>query len=133
MRVRRYLAIVGAGLLLQGAASLVLLEGFDVDPMRFHGFVAMDDRHAALHIVWGLFLLAVIARKVGERTLLGVGSFFGVFYLLLGLLGIVVRDPFGLRLGWGENGFHLIVGPLALVLVLLEARGAQRPVLSEAT
>jgi len=133
MRVRRYLAIVGAGLLLQGAASLVLLEGFDVDPMRFHGFVAMDDRHGALHIVWGLFLLAVIARKVGERTLLGVGSFFGVFYLLLGLLGIVVHDPFGLRLGWGENGFHLIVGPVALVLVLLEARGAQRPVLSEAT
>ena len=75
----------------------------------------------------------MIARKVGERALLGVGSFFGVFYLLLGLLGIVVHDPFGLRLGWGENGFHLIVGPVALVLVLLEARGAQRPVLSEAT
>jgi len=130
--LRGYLAIVGAGLLLQGATSLLLLDRLDVNVTRFHGLLAMDDRHAGLHVVWGLFLLAVIARRPSQRTLIGVGSFFGVFYLLLGLLGIAVHDPFGLMLGWGENGFHLIVGPLALILVLHDVREVQRPALSEA-
>jgi hypothetical protein len=131
--LRGYLGVVGAGLLLQGAISLVLLDAFGVDPMRFHGIVAMDDRHATLHVVWGLFVLGVLARGPGERTLIALGSFFGVFYLALGLLGVFVHDPFGLRLGWGENGFHLIVGPLALLLTLLAAREVQQPALPEAT
>lgn len=31
--------------------------------------------------------------------------------------GIFVLNPFGLRLGWQENLFHLTVGPLMLILV----------------
>ena len=130
MRVRRYLAIVGAGLLLQGAASLVLLEGFDVDPARSD---VRGDKNLVLTVLEsGECRGALGLRPVTMNSL----SFDPAPHQLLGepvARGIVVHDPFGLRLGWGENGFHLIVGPVALVLVLLEARGAQRPVLSEAT
>jgi hypothetical protein len=32
-------------------------------------------------------------------------------------MGIFVLNPFGLRLGWQEDLFHLTIGPLMLILV----------------
>jgi hypothetical protein len=115
--LRAYLAVVGGALLLQGAASLVLHELLSVDLTSLHGFLTTDDRHAALHVVWGAILLGVAAGPARAQRL--VGLVFGVFYVALGVLGLVVHDPFGLRLGPGENVFHLLIGPLALGFALL--------------
>jgi hypothetical protein len=114
-RLRTYLALVGALLLLQGSASLLLHEALALNLSSLHGFLTPNDRHAILHVVWGLMILAVLALKVSERTVIWFGFVFGVFYVALGVLGIVVHDPFGLHLGWGENVFHLLIGPLALI------------------
>ncbi len=58
-----------------------------------------------------------------------LGLVFGVFYTALGFAGIAVHDPFGMRLLFPENTFHLTVGPLMLLLTWLawRERGA-RPV-----
>jgi Domain of unknown function (DUF4383) len=115
--LRAYLLVVGGALLVQGASSLVLHELLSVNLKPLHGFLTTDDRHAALHVVWGVILLAVTVRPPREQRL--VGLVFGVFYVALGVLGLLVHDPFGLQLGWGENVFHLVIGPLALGFVLL--------------
>jgi hypothetical protein len=126
--LRAYLLVLGAVLLGQGTLSLVLHAGFGVDLSPTHGFLTTDERHAGLHVVWGLVLLVAIALRVQDRTLLHLGLFFGLFFLTLTFLGIFIHYPFGLRLGWGENAFHAIIGPLALTLTALQARRAhQRP------
>jgi hypothetical protein len=51
-----------------------------------------------------------------------------VFYVALAVLGVMLDDPFGLRLGPGENGFHFIVGPAALVVGSLALRAQAEPV-----
>jgi hypothetical protein len=92
-----------------------------------HGFLTTDDRHAALHVAWGLGMLAALAVRSADRSLIRLGLVFGAFYLALAILGIVVDHPFGLRLGVGENVFHAIIGPLALVLALSQARAPEGP------
>ena len=39
-------------------------------------------------------------------------------------MGIFVLNPFGLRLGWQEDLFHLTVGPLMLILVWFSWRSS---------
>lgn len=123
--LRGYLAVLGGALLLQGSTSLLLHEVLDVDLSGWHGLLTTDDRHAALHVVWGAVTLPAAA-VVGETALVGFGLVFGTFYLALAVLGVVIHDPFGLRLGFGENAFHWIIGPLALVLALARSRELQR-------
>jgi hypothetical protein len=115
--LRVYLAAVGAVLLVQGPTSLLLHEALDVDISGLHGFLTTDDRHAVLHILWGVILLAG-AGLLEDARLVTLGLVFGVFYAGLGVLGVVVDDPFGLRLGWGENVFHLLIGSLGLVFAV---------------
>jgi hypothetical protein len=119
--LRIYLLAIGAVLLGQGSASLLLHEGLDADLSGWHGLLTTDDRHAALHVVWGALVLPVAA-LAGDATLVGLGYVFGVFYVALAILGVVVHDPFGLRLGYGENAFHWIIGPVALVLAFAASR-----------
>jgi hypothetical protein len=122
--LRAYLAVVGAALLVQGSLSLVLHQALAVDLSPLHGFLTTDDRHAALHVAWGLVLVAVAAGAAHERTVIVAGVVFGSFYTALGVLGLLVHDPLGLHLGWGENVFHLLVGPAALILALRPAATA---------
>ena len=104
---RLYGVALGAGLALEGSA-LLLADLLHIAPG--------DTRHNALHVVWGVAILVLLwVRREPKWTVLLVGG-FGVFYTLLALLGVVVDQPFGLRLGPGENTFHFIVGPLALLL-----------------
>jgi hypothetical protein len=110
--VRRYGLLVGAGLLIEGGALLVL------EALRIQ---AGDTRHNALHVVWGIALLALLSiRREAPWTLAVVGG-FGVFYTALAVVGVLVDRPFGLLLGPGENIFHFIVGPLALLLTVAAA------------
>jgi hypothetical protein len=79
--------------------------------------------------VWGipLIVIGVTSRGRAASRAVWAAVVFGVFYIVLGVLGLVVDRPFGLLLGPGENAFHFIVGPLALLLGLLAlSRSAQR-------
>ena len=81
-----------------------------------------DPPHAVLHIAWGIAGLLILFSLPTNRIWLTLGLIFGVFYTLLGFLGIIVHNPFSLRLAWEENTFHLTVGPLMLVLAFLAWR-----------
>jgi len=68
-------------------------------------------------------------REDGVQELVALA--FGAFYVGLAVLGILVHNPFGLRLGPGENAFHWLVGPLTLAvgawLWTHPAAGSPRP------
>jgi hypothetical protein len=111
--VRLYVIVFGVGLLLEGAALLVL-ETLKTDV----GIATNDWRHNVLHIVSGIALLAVSAVSRGPYAIRAAWAalIFGTFYVALGVVGLTVDRPFGLLLGPGENAFHFTVGPLALLL-----------------
>lgn len=120
-----YLWFVMTLLLVQGSSSLALrlLPGLEAaTPGPLATLMNGNPPHALLHIAWGLVGLLALTIARGDRARLGLGLVFGTFYTLLGLLGIAVIDPAGLRLGWQENLFHLIVGPLMLALTALAWR-----------
>jgi hypothetical protein len=125
-RLRIYLAAVGVALLGQGSASLLLADAADVNLAPLHGLLTTDDRHAGLHVVWGLVLLAfaIFARR--HQVLIVLGFVFGAFYTSLGVVGLFDKAAFGLHLGWGENVFHLLVGPLALIFARFAALEDER-------
>jgi len=104
---RIYGLVLGAGLLVEGSALLAL----DVVSTP-----TGDTRHNALHVVWGgVILAALMPKNEPYRTAL-VMLVFGIFYTLLAVAGVLLDNPLGLRLGPGENAFHFIVGPVALVM-----------------
>jgi len=120
--VRLYVVVLGAGLLLDGGLLLVL-DGLGAQvPIN-----TTDWRHNLLHVVSGVALLAVsfYAREPGRELWPAWASLiFGAFYVALGVLGLTLDQPFGLQLGPGENAFHFVVGPLALVLGAWALRSA---------
>jgi hypothetical protein len=97
-----------------GIEPALWLAGFSVDPL-----------HAVVHICWGLVLLIPLGRGASDVLVARIAIVFGTFYLVLAVLGVVIADPFGMRLGWGENIFHFIVGPLALGLGIATLRVIQ--------
>jgi hypothetical protein len=112
----RYAWIVGLGLLAQGALTVALLTVSGEAARRTHGILNHEARHGVLHVVLGTALLALVMREKRPRSLAPGILVFGVFYLALAVLGIATHNPFGLTLGSGENGFHLIVGGSALAV-----------------
>ena len=120
-----YLWITMSLLFIQGSGSLLLRLRPDIEavtPWILATLMNGNTPHAILHIAWGAVGLAILFTQHSNRVRLGLGLTFGVFYTLLGFLGIVTHNPFGLRLAWEENAFHLIVGPLMLLLVWLAWR-----------
>jgi hypothetical protein len=87
-------------------------------------FVA-DPLHAGIHLAWGVAMLATLATRGDRETLSGLAIAFGMFYVALAFLGVLVYHPFGLMLGPGENAFHFIVGPTSLVLGVWGRRRAK--------
>jgi hypothetical protein len=112
--VRLYVLVLGVGLLLDGALLLVL-NGLGVQMPAVN---TTDTRHNLLHVVSGVALLVVsyTARNGHEMRAAWAAVIFGAFYVALGVLGLTIDQPFGMQLGPGENAFHFVVGPLALVL-----------------
>jgi hypothetical protein len=111
--VRLYVLALGFGLLLEGGALLL------VNALALPVAVGTNDtRHNLLHVVWGIGLLVIAATPQGRGTtrVAWAALVFGAFYIALGVLGVVLDQPFGLLLGPGENVFHFVVGPLALIL-----------------
>jgi hypothetical protein len=108
-----YVWVLGAGLLLDG--SLLMLVNWLGVPVPVN---ATDWRHNLLHIVWGIALLVVswFGRNGHPIRVAWAAVIFGAFYIALGVLGLTIDQPFGLQLGPGENAFHFVVGPIALIL-----------------
>ena len=120
-----YIWLIMALLLVQGSGSLLLGLQPDIAalvPGLLATIMNSNPPHAILHIAWGTFGLFVLATQRSERARRGLGLTFGIFYTLLGFLGLVVHNPFGMRLAWQENLFHLTIGPLMLALTLLAWR-----------
>jgi Domain of unknown function (DUF4383) len=129
-----YVWLVMAGLLLQGAGSLLLDLRPDIQaatPWLLATIMNGNPPHAVLHIAWGTFGLAYLALFRSAAAYRWLGLAFGLFYTVLGFVGIGAHDPFGMRLMAPENLFHLTVGPLMLVLTYLAWRA--RPVPAPAT
>jgi hypothetical protein len=116
---RTYLLLLGAGLLLEGAALLVGAAINLAVPF------ALDNRHNALHVVWGLLILGGLATSRESRRLADLALLFGVFYAGLAFAGTVLVNPFGLLLGPCENLFHLTVGTGSLVAAAVLQRRAR--------
>ena len=109
--VRLYLLLLGTLLLVEGG-TLLVAEWLSLSV----GVTASDTRHNLLHVAWGGPLIAVALTSGRSARAAWAAVTFGVFYLLLGVAGLVLDRPFGLLLGPGENAFHFTVGPLALLL-----------------
>jgi hypothetical protein len=131
--LRVYLGGLGILLLLTGIAGLLL--GTHSEPIipRKPGFLT-DSVHQGIHVVWGLAMLFPLVRRATDAALAALAVVFGIFYVLFGLLGVLIHQPFGLHLGWDENGFHLLAGPVALILGAwtLALRRAHLPTLHRA-
>ena len=117
-----YVWAVMVGLLAQGTGSL-LLDTNDglrrTTPYLLATLLNGNPPHAWLHIVWGAGGFVFLALFRTSRARIGLGLVFGIFYTLLGFLGIAAHHPFGMRLDLPENVFHLTVGPLMLLLTSL--------------
>jgi hypothetical protein len=110
--VRLYCLVLGIALTAEG---LTLLAAQAV------GLLVGDVPHNILHVAWGIAVLVLI-RFMRASV---VALVFGVFYTALAISGVLVHDPFGLQLGPGENIFHFVVGPLALLLGLWSSISAR--------
>ena len=120
-----YIWFVMAGLLAQGLGSLILDFNDSLRqamPYLLASLMNGNPPHAWLHIIWGSGGLLYLSLDRGLAGRLRLGFIFGTFYSLLGFLGIIVHDPFGLRLELPENAFHLTVGPLMLLLTSMAYR-----------
>jgi hypothetical protein len=123
-----YLCFVMSLLFVQGSGSLALRLIPSLEPsLPWLIATLMNGNipHAVLHIVWGLLGLAILATQRSARARLRLGVVFGTFYTALGFLGLLVTNPFGMRLAWQENAFHLTIGPLMLLLAWLATRGGE--------
>ena len=117
-----YLWVVMLGLLLQGIGSLALrlIPGLpSITPALVMALMLAHIPHAILHITWGLAGILFLLIFHSRRALIGLGLTFGIFYTLLGIIGTLVNNAFGLQLALGENAFHLVVGPLTLIVTFV--------------
>lgn len=120
--LRLYLAALGATLLGQGLLSWALDWSGRTGNGMPSRLANSDPRHAFVHVAWGAVMLGLLAAGLSERGCTRLALAFGVFYTALAVLGIVVHHPLGLRLDRGENVFHLLVGPSAVLVALAGAR-----------
>jgi hypothetical protein len=117
-RVQIFLGLLGAGLLGQGATSLLLdIFGLASDhlPQRFAN---SDPLHASIHVVWGVAMVSLVLLGLGDSDATRLALIFGVFYTGLAIAGLTIHHPLSLRLDRGENVFHLLVGPASLAVGL---------------
>src|SRR5262249_1410900 len=121
-RLQTYLGLLGAGLLAQGAISLLLRAGDRASSDGLARFVNADPLHATVHVLWGVTLLVLVWRRPSDPAAAHLAVVFGVFYTGLAIAGLTFHHPLGLELDRGENVFHLLVGPTSLVLGLVALR-----------
>ncbi|MBA2699410.1 MAG: DUF4383 domain-containing protein [Nocardioidaceae bacterium] len=111
MDVRTYAKVVGLVIVLIGVGGVVLGE------RSLLGVLNIDIAEDAVHLVTG-GLMAAVGFRGSDRAVRQVVGGLGVVYLLVGILGIIVPDMFGLLPHEYEtvldNLIHLGLGVLGI-------------------
>ena len=118
-RIRQYAGVLGVVILVVGVLGLVLGERCLLD------LVNIDLAEDIVHLITG-GLLAYVGfgqrdTKLARTAVLGLG----VVYLLVGLIGFVVPDLFGLlphEYSVFDNLFHIALGLLNIAVAWLTGR-----------
>lgn len=119
--VRQYAAIMGAVVLLLGTGGLP--EG----NRQLGGFLPLDLAEDLIHLAAGILLLYAGFGQRGISFVRTVLLMVGVAYVLLGLLGLIVPDLFGLlphEYSMVDNLTHLAIGAANLVVARISRRQA---------
>ena len=117
---RLYTAVSGIFLLLQGTSTLT----FRLFPPLDQAFPAllattqMIPIHSTLHIITGLLAVVILHRGREYETFLFAAG-FGLFYLMLGLTGVLSGHHLGLGLQPFDHPIHLVLGVLGLFAAYL--------------
>ena len=113
---RLYTSFSGVFLLLQGTSTLA----FRLFPPFDHAFPAllattqMIPIHSMLHIITGLLAVAILYRG-WEHEAFWFAAGFGLFYLMLGLTGVLSGHHLGLGLQPFDHPIHLVLGVVGLL------------------
>ena len=120
---RLYTAISGIFLLIQGTSTLAfrLIPSLDQAFPALLATTQMIPSHSVLHIVTGLLAVVILYRNK-EREAFWFALGFGLFYLGLGLSGILSKHPMGLGLQPFDHPIHLVLGAVGLIAAYLETR-----------
>lgn len=117
MIIRTYAQILGIVLILVGIVGLLLGEGLLL------GILNIDVVEDIVHILTGGLLAYVGFGRLDLGAARSVVAAFGVVYLLVGILGFILPNLFGLiPSGYTvfDNLLHLVLGVLSLVIVFTQ-------------
>ena len=113
---RLYTAVSGIFLLLQGTSTLA----FRLAPLLDRAFptllatTQMIPIHSTLHIITGLLAVTILYRG-REHEAFWFAAGFGLFYLMLGLTGVLSGHHLGLGLQPFDHPIHLVLGMVGLL------------------
>jgi hypothetical protein len=124
---RLYTAVAGLFLLLQGTSTLAfrLFPALDQAFPALLAITRMIPPHSILHILTGILALAVLFRG-GERGPFWFAAGFGLFYVGLAFVGMIVDRPTVLGLQPFDHFFHFLLGALGLIAVGLDRYRTER-------
>ena len=117
MIVRTYAQILGIVLILVGIVGLLLGDGLLL------GILNIDVVEDIVHILTGGLLAYVGFSRLDLGAARSVVAAFGVVYLLVGILGFILPNVFGLipsAYTVFDNLLHLVLGVLSLVIVFTQ-------------
>ncbi len=117
MIIRTYAQILGIVLILVGIVGLLLGDGLLL------GILNIDVVEDIVHILTGGLLAYVGFSRLDLGAARSVVAAFGVVYLLVGILGFILPNLFGLiPSGYTvfDNLLHLVLGVLSLVIVFTQ-------------
>ncbi|MBA3989488.1 MAG: DUF4383 domain-containing protein [Propionibacteriales bacterium] len=123
MDSRTYAKVMGVVIVLIGVGGLVLGE------KRLLGVLNIDIAEDIVHLVTG-GLMAVVGFRGSDSAVRSVVGGLGIVYLLVGVLGFMVPDMFGLLPNEYEivldNLIHLTLGVLGIAIGFFIGRPAGR-------
>ena len=123
--IRQYAGILGAVIILVGLLGLALGE------RSLGGLLNIDLAEDLVHLASGALLLYVGFGQRDDGLARSVVGGLGVVYLLVGVLGFIVPDLFGLlphEYSVVDNLFHIVLGLANIAMAWVVGRGgmAQR-------
>jgi hypothetical protein len=118
-----YTLASGGFLLLQGTSTLLfrLVPALDAAFPALLATTHMIPVHSTLHIVTGLLALAAMFWG-GASGAWWFALGFGIFYTLLGTIGVITGVQFGLGLQPFDHPFHLLAGLPGLIAAAIGYR-----------